>query len=71
MPSYTRPKEGSTTASVWDACDAFTLKNKGQLPTAADIRAMLPEVNKATVQTQCFKWRSTNHPDSKAKAAEA
>lgn len=68
MPSYTRPKPNTVTASVWDACDAFTLKNKGQQPTAADIRTMLPEVNKATVQTQLFKWRSTVHPDKKAKA---
>lgn len=32
---------------MWGTCDAFMLKNKGQIPTAADIFAMPSEVNKA------------------------
>lgn len=51
-----KPKEGSTVASIWAACDELAAKLARQ-PVKAEVAAKLPALNPGTVGTQFSAWR--------------
>lgn len=51
-----RPPSSTITGKVWDAADAVSEKKQAPA-TIAEVRALIPEVNPATVATQYGKWR--------------
>ncbi|MGL5525690.1 MAG: hypothetical protein ACRDCY_18240 [Aeromonas veronii] len=51
-----RPKPGTTTAQVWDFCDAF-FKTNGKYPDRAELIGGLPGVNPSTAGVQFSHWR--------------
>lgn len=54
----TRPKEGSSTGKVWEACD-WLYKELDRIPTRAEVvgRCEGYGINASTAQTQYSKWK--------------
>lgn len=61
-PKYTRPKEGTTTAKVWDICDQL-MAELGEIPTRPEAiqRCVEMEINAATASTQYGKWKGSQN----------
>lgn len=59
-PKYVRPKEGSTTAKVWDICDQL-FEQMGEIPSRPNaIQACVSQgINAATASTQYGKWKGS------------
>lgn len=52
----TRPKAGTTTGKVWDACDALSAET-GVPAIVGDVMKRATGIAEATVRTQYAKWR--------------
>ena len=56
------PKEGTSSAAVWDACEQLKETEAGAVPSAviAALAADKLTINSSTVKTQIARWRQFN-----------